>query len=39
MARLRNFLSNPFSFLFSRSGKEERIAAYLIRDVRELRRR
>ena len=32
MVRLRSFLSNPFSFLFSRTGKEDRIAAYVIRE-------
>lgn len=32
MARLASFLRNPFSFLFARSGKEERIAAYVIRE-------
>jgi hypothetical protein len=30
--RLRSFARNPFSFLFSGSSKEERIAAYLIRE-------
>jgi len=30
--RLRSFLSNPFSFLFSRTGKEDRVAAYVIRE-------
>ena len=32
MARLATFLRNPFSFLFARSGKEERLAAYVIRE-------
>ena len=32
MARLSSFLRNPFSFLFTRSSKEERVAAYLIRE-------
>jgi hypothetical protein len=32
MARLRSFLSNPFSFLFSSTGKEDRIAVYVIRE-------
>ena len=32
MARLSSFLRNPFSFLFARSGNEERIAAYVIRE-------
>ena len=32
MADLRSFLRNPFSFLFTRSSKEERIAAYIIRE-------
>ena len=32
MLRLRSFLSNPFSFLFSRTGKEDRVAAYVIRE-------
>ena len=27
-----SFLRNPFSFLFARSGNEDRIAAYLIRE-------
>jgi hypothetical protein len=26
------FLRNPFSFLFARSAKEERVAAYVIRE-------
>jgi hypothetical protein len=30
--RLRSLARNPFSFLFSGSSKEERIAAYLIRE-------
>lgn len=32
MVRLSGFLRNPFSFLFARSAKEERIAAYVIRE-------
>jgi hypothetical protein len=32
MARLANFLRNPFSFLFTRSTNEERMAAYVIRE-------
>jgi hypothetical protein len=32
VVRLSTFLRNPFSFLFARSGKEERLAAYLIRE-------
>jgi hypothetical protein len=32
MAGARNFLRNPFSFLFTRSSQEERVAAYLIRE-------
>ena len=32
MARFSSFLRNPFSFLFARSGKEERVAAYIIRE-------
>jgi hypothetical protein len=27
-----SFLRNPFSFLFARSGNEERLAAYVIRE-------
>jgi hypothetical protein len=30
--RLRSFVRNPFSFLFAGSSKEERLAAYLIRE-------
>jgi hypothetical protein len=30
--RVRSFLGNPFSFLFARSSKEERLGAYLIRE-------
>jgi hypothetical protein len=30
--RFRSFLRNPFSFLFAGSSKEERIAAYVIRE-------
>jgi len=32
VVRLSSFLRNPFSFLFARSGNEERIAAYVIRE-------
>jgi hypothetical protein len=32
MVRLSSFLRNPFSFLFARSGKEERLAAYVVRE-------
>ena len=32
MVRLSGFLRNPFSFLFTRSGKEERVATYVIRE-------
>jgi hypothetical protein len=32
MLRFRSFLSNPFSFLFARSSKEERLAAYILRE-------
>ncbi|HEY6835626.1 MAG TPA: hypothetical protein VI142_04065 [Gaiellaceae bacterium] len=32
MVRLTSFLRNPFSFLFARSGKEERLATYVIRE-------
>jgi hypothetical protein len=31
---LRKFARNPFSFLFTRSSTEDRIAAYLIREHR-----
>jgi hypothetical protein len=31
-SRLSSFLRNPFSFLFTRSSKEERLAAYVIRE-------
>jgi hypothetical protein len=30
--RLRSVLRNPFSFLFAGSSKDERLAAYLIRE-------
>jgi hypothetical protein len=30
--RLASFLRNPFSFLFARSGKEEAVVAYLLRE-------
>ena len=32
--RNRDFLRNPFSFLFARSATEDRVAAYLIREHR-----
>lgn len=32
MVQLSSFLRNPFSFLFARSSKEERVAAYVIRE-------
>ena len=32
MARFRSLLRSPFSFLFAGSSKEERIAAYIIRE-------
>jgi len=32
MGRLSNFFSNPFSFLFTRSSEEDRLAAYVIRE-------
>ena len=32
MVQLSSFLRNPFSFLFARSGKEERLTAYVIRE-------
>ena len=32
MIRLRSVLRNPFSFLFAGSSKDERLAAYLIRE-------
>ena len=32
MARLTSWLRNPFSFLFAGSGKEDRIATYVIRE-------
>ena len=32
MARVSSFLRNPFSFLFAGSSKEDRIAAYVIRE-------
>ena len=31
-SRLSSLLRNPFSFLFARSSKEERLAAYVIRE-------
>jgi len=32
VARFSSFLRNPFSFLFARSGKEDRVSAYIIRE-------
>ena len=32
MARLGAFFRNPFSFLFTRSSQEDRVAAYVIRE-------
>ena len=32
MADVRSFLRNPFSFLFTRSSAEDRVAAYVIRE-------
>jgi hypothetical protein len=32
MARLAAFFKSPFSFLFTRSSQEERVAAYVIRE-------
>jgi hypothetical protein len=32
MVQLGSFLRNPFSFLFTRSSSEDRVAAYLIRE-------
>jgi hypothetical protein len=32
VARLGDLFRNPFSFLFSRSSQEERLAAYVIRE-------
>jgi hypothetical protein len=32
MARLAAILRNPFSFLFTRSSHEDRVAAYVIRE-------
>jgi crotonobetainyl-CoA:carnitine CoA-transferase CaiB-like acyl-CoA transferase len=32
VGRLTSFLGNPFSFLFARPTKDERIAAYVIRE-------
>jgi hypothetical protein len=32
VADLGTFLRNPFSFLFTRPGREERVAAYLLRE-------
>jgi hypothetical protein len=38
VARLSSFLRNPFSFLFVRSKKEERVAQYVIREHQRGRR-
>ena len=32
MLRLGSFLRNPFSFLFTRSSTEDRVASYVIRE-------
>ena len=32
MIRFPSFLRNPFSFLFTGSSKEERLAAYIVRE-------
>ena len=32
MGRLSEFFSNPFSFLFTRSSEEDRLATYVIRE-------
>jgi hypothetical protein len=32
VAKLRSFVRNPFSFLFTGSSKEDRITAYIIRE-------
>ena len=32
MGRLSDFFRNPFSFLFTRSSQEDRLAAYVIRE-------
>jgi hypothetical protein len=32
VARLREFLRNPFSFLTARSGQDDRLAQYVIRE-------
>jgi hypothetical protein len=32
MQRLAGFLRNPFSFLFTRSSAEDRVAAYVLRE-------
>lgn len=32
MARISNVLRSPFSFLFARSGHEEQVSAYIIRE-------
>jgi hypothetical protein len=38
VARFRSLLRSPFSFLFAGSSKEERIAAYIIREHQRGRR-
>ncbi|HET7568131.1 MAG TPA: hypothetical protein VFJ91_09090 [Gaiellaceae bacterium] len=38
MLRLGSFLRNPFSFLFAKTAKEERVAEYVIREHRNGRR-
>jgi hypothetical protein len=32
VAKLSEYIRNPFSFLFARSSNEERVAAYIIRE-------
>jgi hypothetical protein len=32
VARISSLLRSPFSFLFARSGHEERVAAYIVRE-------
>jgi hypothetical protein len=32
VVQLSSFLRNPFAFLFARSAKEERVAAYVVRE-------
>ncbi|HEY2373904.1 MAG TPA: hypothetical protein VGH82_15380 [Gaiellaceae bacterium] len=38
MFRLSSFLTNPFSFLFTRSSSEEQVVAYITREHRRGRR-